>query len=162
MRDSISYCFEDWEDFYNKRYSESLFDAANRVKGCQLNGFVAREVMYKAILGIESKVSGKKRADLCIWDRKDSVLHIVELKILNRSVISRAIADLNKLDSLLYNSKSLTKIYGIIVLCKQSDKNTSVDNLKNLSSKNWSVSGTEDMGDISVVFLRRKIMASTE
>ena len=37
----------------------------------------------------------------------------------------------------------------------------SVDNLKKLSSENWTVAGTEGMGDISVVFLRRKIKNRT-
>lgn len=51
--------------------------------------------MYRDILGKSVKnVFGKKRADLCIWNKRDRILHVVELKILRDSSIATVISDI--------------------------------------------------------------------
>jgi hypothetical protein len=159
FRDIFSYYLEDKKNYFNKTCPQEMHEAFSIAKCCHYEGFVGREVMYKDIMGLAKDSLGTKRADLCIWNKKDNILHIVELKILSDSSITTVIADLTKLDLLKHScAVPCTKVFWSIALCKETGKKSSVNKLKKLKGVGWTLASVNDFGNISVVMLRRSLL----
>jgi hypothetical protein len=107
--------------YSNKTASQDIRKAIRSANDDDYQGLVAREVMYRDIVGKSVKnVFGKKRADLCIWNKRDRILQVVELKILRDSSIATVISDISKLELLgLSCSVPCMRVFWLIVLCKE-------------------------------------------
>jgi hypothetical protein len=160
IRDVFSYFLEDVKKYFNKTASQDIREAIRSANDDDYQGLVAREVMYREILGKSVKnVFGKKHADLCFWNKRDRILHVVELKILRDSSIASVISDKSKLELLgLSCSVPCMRVFWLVVLCKGSTKKSNVDNLTKLKVNGWRIAYVEYFKAVSVVILRRSIL----